>query len=335
VMTVEGIESGESSITLQTAGAGTSGHFGVTAFVPENQTFASGRRRLAVARFRINAGAPVSVSSITLGNQPTVRRILGPGNTDLTDSAIFTGGKVSIAGKVVGASAASYITDVLAPGSLVVGFGTKLSVEEAASNTVPLPHVLVGTTVRIRDRENREFLSQLFYVSSAQVNFLLPAALALGPATIEISSLDGNVSIGLIQVEKIAPGLFSANSTGRDIAAGNIVRVRNGQQTTEPFARFESGGFVPIPIDHGPDGDAIYLVFYGTGIRNRDPNGNVSVTVGGVRVDVTYAGSSPPYVGLDQVNTGPIPRSLAGRGEVEVVLNVEGKEANRLKVVFK
>ncbi len=90
-----------------------------------------------------------------------------------------------------------------------------------------------------------------------------------------------------------------------------------------------------VPIDFGPVGDAIFVVFYGTGIRNRDLNGNVSVTIGGVRVDVPYASSSPPYVGLDQVNTGPIPRSLAGRGEVEVVLNIDGKEANRLKVVFK
>ncbi len=245
VMTLEGIESGEPGITLQTAGAGASGHFGVTAFVPENQTFAAGRRRLAVARFRINAGAPVSVSSITLGNQPTARKIVGTGNTDLTESATFTGGTVAIAGKVVATSAASFVADVLAPESLVVGFGTKLSVEDAASNTVPLPHVLVGTTVRVRDRENREFLSPLFYASSGQVNFLLPPALALGPATVEISSIDGNVSFGLIQVERIAPGLFSANSTGRDLAAGNIVRVRNGQQTTEQFARFESGGFVP------------------------------------------------------------------------------------------
>ncbi len=283
VIVLEGIESGESGITLQTSGAGTSGHFGINAFVPEGQTFAAGRRRLAVARFRINPNAPASVLSITLGSQPTVRKILGAGNTDLTESAAFTGGTLVIAGKVVCASAASYVPDVLAPESLVVGFGAKLSVEEAAANSVPLPHALVGTTVRIRDRENREFLSQLLYASSGQANFLLPAALALGPATIEISSLDGNVSIGLIQVEKIAPGLFSANSTGRDIAAGYIVRVRNGQQTTEPFARFDSGagGFVPIPIDLGPNGDDIYPVFYGTGIRNRDLNGNVTATIGG------------------------------------------------------
>jgi uncharacterized protein (TIGR03437 family) len=37
---------------------------------------------------------------------------------------------------------------------------------------------------------------------------------------------------------------------------------------------------------------------------------------------------------LDQVNLR-LPRSLAGRGEVELALTVDGREANRVKVQIK
>ena len=40
-------------------------------------------------------------------------------------------------------------------------------------------------------------------------------------------------------------------------------------------------------------------------------------------------GESP---GLDQVNIGPLPRSLAGRGELDIVLTVDGRAANTVTV---
>ena len=46
-----------------------------------------------------------------------------------------------------------------------------------------------------------------------------------------------------------------------------------------------------------------------------------------------YAGPAPG-VGLDQVNI-QIPRTLIGSGEVNLVLTVDGKAANTIKVNFK
>ena len=43
------------------------------------------------------------------------------------------------------------------------------------------------------------------------------------------------------------------------------------------------------------------------------------------------AGPQADFAGLDQVN-GLLPRSLAGRGEVQVLLSVEGKPANTVTV---
>ncbi len=47
-----------------------------------------------------------------------------------------------------------------------------------------------------------------------------------------------------------------------------------------------------------------------------------------------YAGLQGDFFGLDQVNVR-IPRSLIGRGEVDIVLTVDGKVANTVKVWIK
>lgn len=56
--------------------------------------------------------------------------------------------------------------------------------------------------------------------------------------------------------------------------------------------------------------------------------------VGGVDCQVTYAGGLESFVGLDQVNVR-LPRSLIGRGEVDVLLAVDGQAANIVKVNVK
>jgi len=51
-------------------------------------------------------------------------------------------------------------------------------------------------------------------------------------------------------------------------------------------------------------------------------------------VPVTYAGAQGIYVGLDQVNVGPVPRSLMGAGVVSVALTVDGQQANSVQVAI-
>jgi uncharacterized protein (TIGR03437 family) len=60
----------------------------------------------------------------------------------------------------------------------------------------------------------------------------------------------------------------------------------------------------------------------------------VSVRVGGVAAQSPFAGAQGEFVGLDQVNA-LLPRSLAGRGEMDVELVVDGQGANAVKVNVK
>ena len=56
--------------------------------------------------------------------------------------------------------------------------------------------------------------------------------------------------------------------------------------------------------------------------------------VGGLSTSVMFAAAQGSLLGFDQINAR-LPCSLAGRGEVEVSLNVEGKAANVVKVSIK
>ena len=82
------------------------------------------------------------------------------------------------------------------------------------------------------------------------------------------------------------------------------------------------------PINLGGSGEQIYLQLYGTGLRG----GSAVATVGGVSVPVAGPVPQGEFTGLDQVNLGPLPSTLAGRGELEISLIVAGKPSNIVTV---
>jgi len=49
-------------------------------------------------------------------------------------------------------------------------------------------------------------------------------------------------------------------------------------------------------------------------------------------VPVLYAGPQGQFAGLDQINLGPLPRALTRRGEVDIDITIEGKQANIVTV---
>ena len=89
------------------------------------------------------------------------------------------------------------------------------------------------------------------------------------------------------------------------------------------------------PIDMGPDNETVFLVLFGTGIRGRSQLSAVRAVVAGVPADVEYAGAQLDFVGLDQVNLR-IPRTpTMPHGEVDVVLTVDERPANKVTVNMK
>jgi uncharacterized protein (TIGR03437 family) len=175
------------------------------------------------------------------------------------------------------------------------------------------------------------------YISPTQVNYQIPAGTASGAATVTITSGDGSVTSGGTLVKKVAPSLFAANSNGQGVAAAIALRVKaDGSQSYEEVVQFDAAQnrFIARPLDLGPDSDKVYLLMFGTGIRSRSSLSGVIATIGGAYAAVSFAGVQPDFAGLDQVNV-LVPRSLIGRGEVDVLLTVETQMANPVRIHIK
>jgi uncharacterized protein (TIGR03437 family) len=216
-------------------------------------------------------------------------------------------------------SAASVLAGPLAAGSIASAWGSQL-----ASGTA-------GATVSVTDRAGTSRPATVFYASPSQVNFRIPPGTASGAASLSIASA-GTVTSAVMQIAAVSPGIFQLNGTA--LAAAQVARVRSGQPTVLEAVYLVGAGnaVLPLPIDLGPATDAVYLTIYATGLQNAK---SVAVTVGGQTVPVLYAGVQGTYDGLDQVNVGPVPRSLTGSGRVNIVLTADGETANPVELAIK
>ena len=235
------------------------------------------------------------------------------------------------AAKPVGnVSAASFLGGAVTPESIVSALGFDLATGAVQATQQGITS-LGGTTVTVVDSTGTSRLAPLFYVSPNQVNYEIPAGTAPGVAIVTVKSGDGVLSTAPLVIAAVAPGIFTLNPTG--LAAAYAFRISGANQTYENVYQVDStNSVVPRPIDLGPSGDQVYLLLYGTGLRAAS---NVSVTIGGVAVPVIFSGAQGQFAGEDQVNVGPIPRSLAASGSVAVVLTADGHVANSVSVTIK
>jgi uncharacterized protein (TIGR03437 family) len=251
---------------------------------------------------------------------------------------------LKIAPKVTSVSAASYAGAQIAPESIVAAFGTGMATGAQVAPSVPLPTSLLGTTVKVIDSAGTTRPAALFFVSPLQINFQTPKDTVDGLATVVVAVNDNIVGIGTMNITRVAPALFSANSDGVGIASALVLRVilPSGAQSFEPVARFDAGQgkFVPIPIDLGPETQIVYGILYGVGLRGRLNPPNIIVKFSDIimkplnPVESEDAFPAPGFIGLDQVNV-KFPRVLVGKGLVNVSLIVDGKTSNTIQLLFK
>jgi uncharacterized protein (TIGR03437 family) len=171
--------------------------------------------------------------------------------------------------------------------------------------------------------------ASLFFVSPLQINYEIPEGTAAGPATVAIKNQTGTTQSAQIQIADISPGIFELNSSGL-VAAWVLPVISGKQQSLLPVYQVSaSNGVTALPVNLGPSTEQIYLEMYGTGIRNAT---TVTATIGGLSVPVLSSGAAPGFAGEDQVNIGPLPRSLAGKGAVNIVVTADGQAANTVNL---
>ena len=128
-------------------------------------------------------------------------------------------------------SAASFLPGA-APASIMSLFGVNLAAATEVASEVPLPTSLAGTTVRVTAEPRvgqvnqilRGTLAPLFFASPGQINFLMPPV-RLGPARVTVTTADGNSSSARIEIERVAPALFTADSSGSGVAAAQFIKI--------------------------------------------------------------------------------------------------------------
>src|SRR5258708_228164 len=231
-------------------------------------------------------------------------------------------------------SAASSTGFAFAPDSLVTGYGAGLALDSQPASDIPLPTSLGGVQVELTNAAGAQMLAPLVYVSPGQVNYLVPANVAPGKLDVAVRNSGNVVSRGTLELDSVAPAIFSANNDGRGIAAAQVVRVKSdATQTYEQVAVFDAvqGRYVAQPIDFGAATDRLFLLLYGTGFRNA---GAFGLQVGGATLQLSYAGKQPQFSGLDQLNV-ELPRSLAAAAAAVVKFQADGMPANQVTLTFK
>ena len=161
-------------------------------------------------------------------------------------------------------SAASFATGTVAVESIIAGFGTNVGQMTAVADTLPLPTMLGGVTVMVRDALGSERPAPLFFVSPTQINYLVPTGTALGEASVTVKQGGSAVAGGMLQIAAVSPGLFLADA---GIPAASVLRVKaDGAQIYESLAQFNSATshYELLPIDLGPETDQLFLIGYGT-----------------------------------------------------------------------
>jgi uncharacterized protein (TIGR03437 family) len=269
-----------------------------------------------------------------------VQKSYGGGLSDAFIAKITTPDILSIAP----VSAASFNGAALAPDSIVAAFGAGLASGTSTTSALPLPTVLLGTSVKVKDSAGVERSAPLFFVSPTQINFQIPSETAPGAATCAFASPlvlpPATAPTATVWINNVAPGLFSADASGQGLVAAIALRVRqDGSFNFEPVVQNDGAGrLIAVPIDFGPDlgaaSDQVYLILFGTGIRNRSAIEKVSLQIGGTNLPALFAGPQGSFVGQDQVNA-LLPRTLAGRGATPVNLVVDGQLSNQLSVSFR
>ncbi|MGE0105327.1 MAG: hypothetical protein AB7H86_17550 [Blastocatellales bacterium] len=233
-------------------------------------------------------------------------------------------------------NAASFDGDpnrAFAPDTIVAIFGVFVTQNNQVyiANSQPLPTSLGGVSVTVN-----QIPAGLFFTSTGQINMLIPPNVLDGTANIVVTNSDGTTRNGTIQIERASPGIFSAKSDGKGVAAALTTTdgvVFNTVFTPQLTEKEVLAGTVQQPN---------ILILYGTGLRYTpaanpgDPNGvaeAVTVTLQGVKSNVQYAGPAQGFSGLDQINV-VIPPELAGLGSIKIVVTANNRVSNEVTILI-
>jgi uncharacterized protein (TIGR03437 family) len=288
---------------------------GPTALSTGKVEYVNGQTMVTVTSFSFSAPAVHRLDRVDAQKTEPSRNLDFTGQFTIQVSAppeISSGGVVN---------AASF-TPRLAPGSLFSIFGTDLVTTQANASSTPLPRDLSGTSVTIGGKE-----APLVFVSPTQINAQAPYEVEEGAAVPIVVKVNGVSSPQrTVQVVRAAPGIFQFGEK-RAVVQNADASVNTAQNAAEAgsyvVAYLTGSGRVDNAVQTGGAAAAEPL---------SRPRSTVTATVGGSGAEVVFAGLTPGFIGLTQVNLR-VPGVPAGTHPM--VITVDGIQSNLAMITIR
>jgi uncharacterized protein (TIGR03437 family) len=210
----------------------------------------------------------------------------------------------------------------VAPGSYAKVSGNFAGVPTELASTIPLPTQLGGVQVFVNN-----VAAPLVAVRADEMSFQVPFETATGRTTLRITRGGSNLVEGPIDVLPEAPGVFF-DLTDRN-ALGGILNQQNQYAVQATPAR---------------RGQAIQIYCTGLGRTSNQPangsippsgqlatvlNQTVKVLISGVEAQVLFAGHTPNFPSIYQINATVPDRSYIS-GQVPLVISIGGISSNQV-----
>ncbi|MBK5294303.1 MAG: hypothetical protein JJE04_21805 [Acidobacteriia bacterium] len=292
-------------VVLSNRGLGTLSITGVTGTAGSGGTWLTAERVAGADLVSVKFDASSLAAGLYQGSVAiTTNAVNSPVTVPVTLEVVAQSGPVTGYQRVVN-NATFAAGEPLAPGGISAIFGEQLSYKEPAqASSLPLPVELGGARVFVNDRP-----APVFFSSYGQINFQLPFDLTPGRNTVRVDR-DGQ----------------RGNSVSVDIvsASPRFLRLRGDFAiAVNPDGTFALPSRLGIPGSRPARvGEAIVIYMIGLGPTNpevaagaaspADPLARVASNssrvlfgasaLGGIAEDTLFAGLTPGYVGLYQVN---------------------------------
>jgi uncharacterized protein (TIGR03437 family) len=212
----------------------------------------------------------------------------------------------------------------VAPGGLISVYGQQMSPVNMASSEIPLPTALGESCLTVNG-----VAVPVLFVSSQQINGQLPFNV-VGNAQMTLRTPGGISDNFNFTILSAAPSVFHTGAAGPDTGLATITRADNGEFIT--------------PTNPVHPGDSIVIWATGLGVTSPPVGSGMAapssplasaviqpvVQLGGVALNVAYAGLVPGSVGLDQINA-TVPSSVPQGLSIPLVI-AQGGSSTTLNV---
>jgi uncharacterized protein (TIGR03437 family) len=261
----------------------------------------------------------VTLNATAANLKPAIAKLNGGvGQNQTPPPTLAAGGTLNNLNPVLGGS--------LAPGTIAQVYGSGLAASSVSPVVLPLPTIFDNTFAQIGD-----YQAPLFYLSSGQINVQIPSEIT-GTQQVPIL-LSVNNALTLPRTLNIVP------------TAPGVLSYLNGPTASSP----QNGAFIIAQHSNGslvtsgdPANPGEYVVMYLVGLGATDPSvasgapspsatlakvtHPVTVTVDALPATVAFAGLTPGFVGLYQIDF-QVPAG-ANSGNAQVTVTQNGIAAN-------